>query len=142
MRVGNLQVRPKSLYVNGNFITTNGGNGFELIKLSKRTSNPECWHGGYSVDGVYKPLRQEKDIPEHELPLETAYVIAFIDYDIREDDVKIDVVGSRLLELSDDEYMVSKTLMNYCKDEITKIERMKALDELTAIDQALGRYDE
>lgn len=125
MRKLNIELRPLSRFFKNNEglmeHTFDSKNGFELIQWSDMVSSPDCWHGGYVKDGKYIPSRQEKDMPEDEIPKETCIVIAFIVRDDKEGSPDIDLIGDRILNLDKESQDIAMEFLRKGYDQLQEI---------------------
>lgn len=95
-RIGRVAVRNSHRITGGGLITDPLL--FEVVIYENYTKNPECIHGGYTIDGVKKDFSIEKYMNECDIPKETCYVLAFIDYTLCTDEL-IQLVGRRVFNL-------------------------------------------
>jgi hypothetical protein len=125
MRKSNIELTVKSIYFknkNGQIeYSLNPENGFDIVQWFERIPNPECWHGGYIKNGKYIPKRQEKNIPEDELPKEYCVTIAFINPDLNKGSPNIELIADRLLNLDNKSKIIALDFLREGYDKLQEI---------------------
>lgn len=125
MRKSNIELTVKSIYFknkNGQIeYSLNPENGFDIVQWFERIPNPECWHGGYIKNGKYIPKRQEKNIPEDELPKEYCVTIAFINPDLNKGSPNIELISDRLLNLDNKSKIIALDFLREGYDKLQEI---------------------